>query len=131
MNTDNHFIPEITKWGHFVPLFKSDNLTIRKILIKPKCAIEMHKHDFRHEKWQVVEGCGQMVILSYAHEKQRMWHTVPLPPLHIFTAEPKTWHELQNTTDKDLVLIETRYGEKIDDNDIEMCNKTEGYWLTD
>ena len=95
-------------WGYREVLKQENNFMVRKVVIFPGCAIDVHKHTSRSEQWSVIEGTLSATIDNQKqYIEKNMSGFVPIG----------TSHSLLNETDENLVLIEVSVGNKLNEND--------------
>lgn len=105
---------EQRKWGKSMTYHESDNSKIKRIILDPGASISMQYHTQRSEFWFVEYGQGEVFTL-------RGNNTVSLLHLnkhdHIFVEKYK-WHQLKNTGNEPLSIIEIQYGDSCTEDDI-------------
>jgi len=101
----------VRPWGYYRVLHTvGRNVKVKELTVDPGKSLSMQRHKYRTELWFVAEG-----------EADTNWN-----PGHTKIKEFKTevirageWHQLHNTTDDPLKIIEIQYGEVCDEEDIE------------
>ena len=96
-------------WGYYQILEEGKNYLVKKILVNPNSKLSLQSHDYRSEHWIVVRGLAEVIIndkISNLKPNQNIY--VPI----------KAKHRLANKTDKELIIIEIWYGEKLEEEDI-------------
>ena len=96
-------------WGSFTILNSGENFLVKKIHVKPGGLLSLQSHNHRSEHWIVAEGQAEVIINDKKYnlnENENIF--IPKGALH----------RLANKTNKDLVIIEMWYGNKLDENDI-------------
>lgn len=98
-------------WGYYRVLHTvGRNVKVKELTVDPGKSLSMQRHRYRTELWFVAEGhasnnweFGGCEIKEYRTE----------------TIQAGEWHQLHNTTDEPLKIIEIQYGEVCDEEDIE------------
>ncbi len=96
-------------WGYFQVLDTGKNFLIKKISVKPHGILSLQSHNYRSEHWTVVQGNAEVTLnqtVSIIKENESIF--IPI----------RTIHRLANKNNKDLVIIEVWYGDKLDEKDI-------------
>jgi mannose-6-phosphate isomerase-like protein (cupin superfamily) len=97
-------------WGYYEILASAKGFMIKKLVIKPCCAISLQYHKDRYELWYVISGEGSFTL----NDKQFVGG-----PGTIFHVRPNDAHQVRNISfDNDLVAIEIWRGENLDEEDI-------------
>lgn len=96
-------------WGHWIVLDTGPHFTVKRITVKPGARLSLQYHHGREEYWACVAGEGAAKIDG---------KDVPLcggATVHIpVTAH----HRMTNTGETEMVIIETQFGELLDEEDI-------------
>lgn len=97
-------------WGYFEVLSDAENHKVKRIVVKPGGSLSLQRHKRRVEHWYAVSGAGVATIdgkaLSLAEGR-----AVDIPQ--------GATHRLENTSDRDLVIIEVQTGTYFGEDDIE------------
>ncbi|MBI29436.1 MAG: Mannose-1-phosphate guanylyltransferase 1 [Alphaproteobacteria bacterium MarineAlpha5_Bin11] len=96
-------------WGWYENLNIQEGYLVKKIFVKPNSKLSLQSHKFRSEHWVVVQGSARIVIDENSYDlgiNESIY--VPLG----------SKHRIENTSDKDLILIEVQIGDKLDEEDI-------------
>lgn len=112
MNTNTYRIgdSEQRPWGSWVVCDVMPSAVVKKIRVNPGCRLSYQRHQFRSERWVVVEGIATVIkegsksILAYGD-------SVEIPRMCL--------HRLMNDSDSILVVIEVQYGPLLSEQDIE------------
>ena len=105
------------KWGTYEVLTRKRDWVIKILTILPQKSISLQKHQHRAERWLILEGEGTYAsnyggATKITGRKRVKGATMFIPP--------NTWHWIKNTSDnKSLVILETWFGEKLEESDIE------------
>ena len=96
-------------WGSFEILQSGKKFLVKKIFVKPGGVLSLQNHEHRSEHWIVAEGEAEITIDGkILHLKENENVFIPKGIIH----------RLANKKEKDLVIIEMWYGDKLDENDI-------------
>lgn len=96
-------------WGSYTSISDSNKYQIKKILVKPKGKLSLQKHEYRAEHWVVIDGKAKVTIdneVFFVTKNQSVY--IPC----------KKKHRLENTSRKDLILIEIQTGSYFGEDDI-------------
>ena len=97
-------------WGHFSVLHSSQTYRVKRLWMLEGRRTSLQSHAGRSETWTVVQGAA-MVHLSGAKAKVGTGDTCFIPVGAV--------HCLENEGPGPLVVIETWWGERMDEDDIE------------
>lgn len=100
---------ETRPWGAFAVLATADDHQVKRLEVSPGRRLSYQTHRFRSEHWHVVSGTGR-AILDGEPVEMREGLTVDVG---IGVA-----HRIENTGDRDLVLIEVQRGTYFGEDDI-------------
>lgn len=103
---------KITKcpWGSFEVLSESPGHKVKRIIVEPGGCLSLQLHHLRSEHWFVVAGVG-VAIVDGKKISLRAGSSIDIPK--------KAKHRVQNSSDKNLIIIEVQTGEYCGDDDIE------------
>ncbi len=96
-------------WGNYLPIENGINWKVKRIEVKPNCALSLQMHKYRAEHWVVVSGEAFVEIdnkESNLAENQSTF--IPLG----------SKHRLSNKTSRTLVIIEVQSGSYLGEDDI-------------
>ena len=96
-------------WGSYQIIDQGKNFVVKNIVVKPNCKLSLQSHEHRSEHWIIVEGRAEVNINGNITTLETNQSTY-IPS--------KTKHRLANNYDKNLIIIEVWYGEKLDEDDI-------------
>jgi len=104
-------------WGYYRVLHEVPGIKVKELTVNPGQKLSMQRHYNRAEFWMVSEGTASLRRLSASEtlvpgESRYLTHDS-------VTIEKKQWHQLCNTTDKPVKIIEIQYGERCAEEDIE------------
>lgn len=104
--------PKIVRtWGYYRVLHTvGENVKVKELTVDSGKSLSMQRHKHRSELWFVAEGVASN---NWEHGAER------IDPYKTETIHPGEWHQLHNTTDKPLKVIEIQYGEYCEEEDIE------------
>jgi cytidyltransferase-like protein len=98
------------QWGYYRVLHEVPGCKVKELTVMPGKSLSMQRHFKRNEYWLVAEG-------EATYENKRTKISIPL---HDNIGIPVgCWHQLSNTTDKPLRIVEIQYGENCVEEDIE------------
>lgn len=106
----------VRDWGYYRVLHHNGSIVkLKELTVDPGKSLSMQRHTKRAELWFVSEG---MALLKTSDDDMitsakvyRQFDTVHIPN--------NSWHQLINTTDEPLKIIEIQYGEDCIEEDIE------------
>jgi mannose-6-phosphate isomerase-like protein (cupin superfamily) len=101
------------KWGYYRVLHEADGYSVKELVILPGRTLSDQKHAKRDEHWLVVSG--QLDIdVDYM-----VGHGVQLETLEAgesYDIGSGVWHRPHNTTEKNVVVIETWLGNSTEED---------------
>jgi mannose-6-phosphate isomerase-like protein (cupin superfamily) len=97
-------------WGYYEVLSDAPDHKVKRIVVNPGGVLSLQRHKKRAEHWFIVSGAG-MVTLG---EKK-----YPVKPGSAIDIPSGAAHRVENTSFKDLVLIEIQTGTYFGDDDID------------
>lgn len=103
-------------WGMYKLLEKNGNYIIRKLIINPGASLTYHLHRKRTEHWIVLKGVAEVNI------EDRKYYVYEGESIFVSKGKP---HQLKNSGEKPLELIEIQSGEALTEEDIEIFTKDE------
>ena len=96
-------------WGVWVDWYRTDESTLKCMVVKPGARMSLQKHAERREVWRVIKGQG---------EDQGPVPAQPLTPGKTHVVEKGAVHRIANTGDGPLVIVELQMG-RCSEDDIE------------
>ena len=96
-------------WGKFENLIDNDYCKVKRLTVYPGKELSLQYHFKRDEHWVVVSGEAKVILDNDIHVLR------PGESVHI---KREQHHRLGNTTDKNLIIIETQTGEYFGEDDI-------------
>ena len=97
-------------WGHYEVLSDAPDHKVKRIVVEPKGRFSLQSHKLRSEHWFVVSGEGMAMVDEEKHQL-KAGCTLDIP----FGAR----HRVQNSSDKNLVIIEIQTGNYFGEDDIQ------------
>ena len=106
-------------WGHYDTIrdYPSNLLTVdehackvKELVVQPNHCLSYQRHQFRSELWYVRKGNGKAIIDDKV--------------IHLYTGQyvvipENCWHQLINSGDSPLHIVEIQFGYKCEEEDIE------------
>ena len=96
-------------WGLWVDWYRTEEATLKCMVIRPGARMSLQRHAERREVWRVVSGKG---------EDQGRTPPAPLSPGRTHVVEAGMTHRIANTGADPLVIVELQMGH-CDEDDIE------------
>ena len=96
-------------WGWFETIEEGKNFKVKRIFLNPMATLSYQSHKFRNEHWVVVYGRATIIV-----DEQEF--TLNVDESTYIKKGQK--HQLQNTTNKPVEIIEVQTGKKITEDDI-------------
>ena len=87
----------VRPWGNYVKLFQENGVWVKRVEVKPGTRLSLQKHAHRSEKWNIVRGCGY-VILNGRKKTVGVGAVINVPVGAI--------HRIANTGKEKLIFIE-------------------------
>lgn len=98
-------------WGYYRVLHTlGNNVKVKELTVDPGKSLSLQRHKHRSELWFVAEGEATL-SWEYGGTRIKLYKQETINPLE--------WHQLSNTTDKPLRVIEIQYGSDCAEEDIE------------
>ena len=88
-------------WGLWVDWFRSEEATLKCMVIRPGARMSLQRHNERSEVWRVISGQG---------EDQGTKPPTPLVPGKTRVVEKGSVHRIANTGTEPLVIVELQMG---------------------
>lgn len=99
-------------------LYKTEGCIVRELTIKPGKVMPYQRHLHRCEVWYVRKGTGKARRGLHGNAPY-VYVDFRLNEGDIHTIYKDHWHKIWNESTEDLIIIETQYGLRIDDSDVE------------
>ena len=101
----------IRPWGYYRVLHTvGNNVKVKELTVDPGKTLSMQRHRHRSELWFVAEGTAS-----------NNWEfgSASIKPYKTEIINPMEWHQLHNSTEQPLKVIEIQYGDQCEEEDIE------------
>ena len=102
-------------WGFYRVLDIQNGWAVKELTLEPGKSLSNQRHFFRSEHWHVVEG---LVNIDLEHPNGKKELSV-IKPKQSGDIPILTWHRAYNPTNKRTKIIETWFGNKLTETDIE------------
>lgn len=102
-------------WGWYRVLDKGDNWAVKELTILPGKSLSDQRHMHRSEHWHVVSGEVTCDLETPGGYKS----TVVIEPKQSMDIEKNTWHRPYNNGKKPAKIVETWFGDVLEESDIE------------
>lgn len=96
-------------WGWVEVIYMTQSLHIKRVHVQPRKSISLQSHEYRAEHWVVIEGTASVSVNDEMFEINE-YGSIAIPAGAI--------HQLENKTDKPLVIIELQTGRDVTQSDI-------------
>ena len=96
-------------WGHYVNLFKGKNFLVKELVVNPRSAISLQKHNHRSEHWMVDQGKPKITIDNKKFFIKKN-NSVYIPAGSI--------HRIENIYKTPVIIIEVQTGSILKETDI-------------
>lgn len=98
-------------WGHYDVLkVVSPNIKAKRLIVQPGKSLSNQKHNHRNEFWLIEEGIATIHIPG---NKNIIRHKG-----EHYIIGWGCWHQLENKSDKELIVFELQFGDKCEESDI-------------
>ena len=96
-------------WGKYINLFAGKGFLLKELIINPKSAISLQKHNHRSERWTIISGKPKITInKNYFFKKPN--ETIFIPKGAI--------HRIENIYIEPVIIAETQLGSILKETDI-------------
>ena len=102
-------------WGYYRVLHEVPGIKVKELTVNPGQSISMQYHYHRNEFWMVSEGRGQVYTMKLSNDPV---FVDELKSHEHFWVDQGQWHQLRNTTDQPLKIVEIQYGDSCTEEDI-------------
>jgi len=104
-------------WGYYRVLHEpNNNVKVKELTVQPGQRLSMQRHKDRSEHWFVAEGTADVYSINRSTDMELLGRFEQFDHIHI---DKMQWHQLCNTTDIPLKVIEIQYGNACIEEDIE------------
>ena len=108
---------EERNWGSFFNLFQTNNIKVKELIIEPNKEISFQRHFNRNEIWLISEGA---CYVSYANKNDiNDIKKILLNKFDHYVVPKKQWHQIINSFQESVHIIEIQYGDECVEDDIE------------
>ena len=97
------------KWGSYEVINEGKRYTVKKLIVEPDGQLSLQSHKHRSEHWLIASGSAEVIIDDKTYNLKENDN--------IFIPKGSK-HRLSNKGNVNLIVIETWYGDKLDENDI-------------
>jgi len=104
-------------WGSWSVIAKGARFAAKRITVKPGASLSLQRHRWRDEHWIVVQGTAEITLGD---------ETRSLAENGAVFIPAGTAHRLANKGPGELVILETQYGERLEEEDIERLEDAYG-----
>ena len=108
---------EERKWGSFFNLFQSKNIKVKELIIDPGKEISFQRHFKRNEIWLISSGTCHVTFAN--NNNVRDIKKLKLNKYDHYLVPVEAWHQITNTFDEPVHIIEIQYGDECIEEDIE------------
>lgn len=102
-------------WGNWSVLENYSNVKVKELSVNPGQFLSMQRHQHRQEFWFVAEGTATVNRLTPSSDIE----SITIEQYGNTWIGPKEWHQLGNSSDKLLKIVEIQWGDKCEEEDIE------------
>ena len=101
-------------WGSYLNYYETQNVKVKRLIIKPGQSISMQYHNNRSEFWFIESGQGEIFSVVNNH----------ITSFYIYAHQSnfvrqREWHKIKNvSTTDDLCIIEIQFGSECSEDDI-------------
>jgi mannose-6-phosphate isomerase-like protein (cupin superfamily) len=106
------------QWGSYKVLYELPNCKVKELVVQPGKSLSMQRHFKRSEHWHVVDGFGNLKTEYFHPLKTETFNTFLSIGTNI-VVPVGVWHQLTNTSNDILKIIEIQYGDECIEEDIE------------
>ena len=112
---------EERKWGSFFNLFQTKNIKVKELIIEPGKEISFQRHFKRNEIWLVSSGACYVTFANKNNIKDTK--KIKLNKYDHYLVPVGDWHQIINSFDEPVHIIEIQYGDECTEEDIERINE--------
>jgi len=107
----------LRNWGYYRVLHENDNnVKVKELIVEPGQRLSMQRHNDRAEHWFVAEGVAEVLTINRSTDAEVLGEFTQFQHVHIDRTQ---WHQLCNTSNQPLKIIEIQYGDACVEEDIE------------
>ena len=108
---------EERQWGSFFNLFETKNIKVKELIVEPGKSMSFQRHLKRNEIWLVSEGECE-VVSSKKKSQDKLTKTILNKFDHLIIPVGE-WHQIINSSERQMHIIEIQYGDECIEDDIE------------
>ena len=108
---------EERQWGSFFNLFQTKNIKVKELIIDPRQEISFQRHFKRNEIWLISSGTCHVRFANKNNLSDIK--KIKLNKFDHYLVPIESWHQITNTSNEPLHIIEIQYGEECVEEDIE------------
>ena len=108
---------EERKWGSFFNLFQTKNIKVKELIIEPGKEISFQRHFKRNEIWLVSSGACYVKFANKNNIKDSK--EKKLNKYDHYHVPVEAWHQIINSFDEPVHIIEIQYGDECIEEDIQ------------
>jgi mannose-6-phosphate isomerase-like protein (cupin superfamily) len=112
---------EERKWGSFFNLFQTKNIKVKELIIDSGKEISFQRHFKRNEIWLVSSGCCYVTFANKNNIKDLK--KIKLNKYDHYFVPAEAWHQIINSFNEPVHIIEIQYGDECIEADIERIEK--------
>lgn len=105
-------------WGYWRVLDDKGVIKVKELVINPGCTLSNQRHNYRSEHWYVLKG--ECVIET---DLNNLKYSVTVKANNSYVIGNKVWHRAYNTSTEPCYILETQYGDKCIEEDIERLDE--------
>jgi len=106
-------------WGYYRVLDEGDGWAVKELTIMPGKSLSDQKHSHRSEHWHVVQGEVTVALEKIYDRDDHYKQTVTAGPKESIDIQKDMWHRGYNKGKKPVKIIETWFGDILEEEDIE------------
>jgi cytidyltransferase-like protein len=104
-------------WGYYRVLHENNKeVKVKELTVNPGQCLSMQKHGLRAEHWFIIEGTAEVYTINRKSDQELLGIFHKHQSLHINKSE---WHQLCNSSNSPLKIVEIQYGDNCKEEDIE------------
>jgi len=101
-------------WGFYRVLDTGPGWAVKELTIMPGESLSDQRHHYRSEHWHVVQG-----TVTIDTDWNNVQQTTDVHPQQSYDIGKLVWHRPHNNTDEPVKIIETWFGDILEESDIE------------
>ena len=96
-------------WGKYINLFSGKGFLLKELIIKPKSAISLQKHNHRSERWTIISGKPKVTLNNKKFFKN---------PNEVVVIPKGAIHRIENLYNNTVRIAEVQIGTILKEKDI-------------